>query len=222
MSEVIRVLIVEDNRDLSAIVGDYLEADGHMPDFAFDGKSALRLALSETYDVIVLDIMLPGMDGYDVIQRLRANRVDTPVLVQSALVDRDFAIQGMSLGVDDYLIKPYSQNELAVRIESGLDRAYLRGLAEEQEPQRAGADQAERRRAGRKPMQMAAEILAPESDRAMACTVINLSDDGAALKPADPPNCPPRFRLEVSNGVSRHCEVCWRYRNKVGIHFVEA
>ena len=193
---------------------------GYECDSAELGEDGLEMAMRETYDLILLDIMLPGMDGYDVIQRLRANRVDTPVLVQSALVDRDFAIQGMSLGVDDYLIKPYSQIELAVRIESALNRVYLRNLADQEEPQEV--DRTERRRGGRRNVQQAGQIRVEESDRAMECMIVNLSDDGAALKPVDPPSCPSQFELEISAGTIRRCEVSWRYRNKVGVHFIEA
>lgn len=217
-----RVLLIEDDVTTKRSVELMLDALGYEYDSAELGEDGLEMAMRETYDLILLDIMLPGMDGYDVIQRLRANQVDTPVLVQSALVDRDFAIQGMSLGVDDYLIKPYSQIELAVRIESALNRACLRNPDDEDEAPEAEPDRQERRRSGRRNVLKTAQIYARNSNRAMESMIINLSDDGAALKPADPPNCPPSFELEISNGVIHHCEVCWRYRNKVGVHFVEA
>lgn len=217
-----RVLLVEDDVATKGSVELMLASLGYECDSAELGEDGLEMAMRETYDLILLDIMLPGMDGYDVIQRLRANQVDTPVLVQSALVDRDFAVQGMSLGVDDYLIKPYSQRELAVRIESALNRACLRHLPDETEPPKIEADRKERRCGRRRNVQQAGEIRGQQPDRAMACMIINLSDDGAALKPADPPNCPSQFALQISAGSIRHCEVCWRYRNKVGVHFIEA
>lgn len=217
-----RVLLVEDDVTTKRSVEMMLDSLGYDYDSAELGEDGLDMAMRHAYDLILLDIMLPGMDGYDVIQRLRANRVDTPILVQSALVDRDLAIQGMSLGVDDYLIKPYSQIELAVRIESALNRACLREVTDQEEQPEQVAERTERRRFGRKNVQKIAEIRGSDSDRPMECMIINLSEDGAALKPADPPSCPPQFELEVSDGVIRGCEVCWRYRNKVGVHFVEA
>ena len=144
------------------------------------------------------------------------------MLVQSALVDRDLAAQGMSLGVDDYLIKPYSQDELAARMESALSRPCQRNHADEGEDPAVTPDRTERRRRGRRHVHKPARIRVRESDHAMECVIINLSDDGAALKPADPPNCPPRFVLVAPGGAIHRCAVCWRYRNKVGVHFVEA
>ena len=66
------------------------------------------------------------------------------------------------------------------------------------------------------------QIHAGEADGTMECMILNLSDEGAALKPADPPNCPTNFELEVTAGVVHRCEVSWRYRNKMGVRFVEA
>ena len=126
MSEVIRVLIVEDNRDLSAIVGDYLEADGHMPDFAFDGKSALRLALSETYDVIVLDIMMPGMDGLEFCSQyheLARNRAR--IIMLTARDTLEDILEGFRRGADDYLVKPFFLPELLARIRALFRRGKL-------------------------------------------------------------------------------------------------
>ena len=216
------ILIVDDEPSIVVPVQFLMQQQGYSVLVAGDGHDALDMIYKYQPDLVLLDIMLPGMDGFEVLQRLRANHVDTPVLVQSALVDRDFAIQGMSLGVDDYMIKPYSQIELAVRIESALNRACSRTLADGEARPAQAADRKERRRNGRKIVQKIAEIRGPEADRAMECMIINLSDDGAALKPADPPSCPPRFKLQVSDEVVHSCEVSWRYRNKVGVHFVEA
>jgi DNA-binding response OmpR family regulator len=126
LSEAIRVLIVEDNRDLSAIVGDYLEADGNVSDFAFDGKSALRLALTETYDVIVLDIMMPGMDGLEFCSQYRELASNPARIIMLTARDTlEDILEGFSRGADDYLVKPFLLPELLARIRALFRRDRL-------------------------------------------------------------------------------------------------
>lgn len=126
MSEVIRVLIVEDNRDLSAIVGDYLEAKGNVSDFAYDGKSALRLALTGTYDVIVLDIMMPGLDGLEVCSQYRElSRNPARIIMLTARDTLEDILEGFRRGADDYLVKPFSLPELLARIRALFRRDRL-------------------------------------------------------------------------------------------------
>jgi DNA-binding response OmpR family regulator len=119
-----RILVIEDNRDILANVLDYLELKGFVVDCAQDGLSGLHLAATEHYDLIVLDIMLPGIDGLQVCKRLRddAGR-DTPIIMltaRDALHDR---LQGLGAGADDYLIKPFALSELVARIEAILRRS---------------------------------------------------------------------------------------------------
>ncbi len=119
-----RILVIEDNRDILANVLDYLELKGFVVDCAQDGLSGLHLAATAHYDLIVLDIMLPGIDGYQVCKRLRedAGR-DTPIIMltaRDALHDR---LQGLKSGADDYLIKPFALSELVARIEAVLRRS---------------------------------------------------------------------------------------------------
>lgn len=118
-----RILVIEDNRDILANVLDYLELKGYVVDCAQDGLSGLHLAATQEYDLIVLDLMLPGIDGYQVCKRLREDaRRDTPIIMltaRDALADR---LQGLSAGADDYLIKPFALSELVARIEAILRR----------------------------------------------------------------------------------------------------
>lgn len=228
-----RVLLVEDDVSTKKNIELMLGSLGYDFDSVEMGEDGLELARRGEYDIILLDIMLPGMDGYDVIGKLREARIETPVLLQSGLIDRDAAVQGLSLGVDDYLIKPYSKVELAVRIESALNRACLRTLTTpvqeappEAEPKVKApgpgpAPVQERRADTRRNVLRSAEISGADSDQVMDCVLLNLSDTGGALKPADPPHCPSRFSLKISNGLSYDCEVCWRYRDKVGVRFLE-
>lgn len=113
----IRVLIVEDNADIAENIGDYLEQQGHVLDFAMDGIGGLHLALTHDYDIIVLDIMLPGMDGLTFCRKLRKEAAkQTPVLMLTALDTLSDKLEGFEAGADDYLVKPFALEELAARI----------------------------------------------------------------------------------------------------------
>ena len=111
------ILIVEDHRDLAANVGDYLEAGGFTVDFAADGVSALQLCEDNHYDAIVLDIMLPGLDGFEVCQKLRQQLyLDTPIIMLTARDTINDKVNGFEVGADDYLIKPFELRELEARL----------------------------------------------------------------------------------------------------------
>lgn len=111
------VLLVEDHRELAATTLDFLEAEGFAADYAGDGLSALQLAAQNCYDAIILDVMLPGVDGFEVCQRLRreAGR-DTPVLMLTARDQLEDKLQGFQVGADDYLVKPFDLPELVARL----------------------------------------------------------------------------------------------------------
>ncbi|AFI84319.1 response regulator transcription factor [Methylophaga nitratireducenticrescens] len=111
------VLIVEDHRDLAANVGDYLEVGGFTVDFATDGITALQLCEEHHYDAIVLDIMLPGIDGFEVCRRLRQEmHRHTPIIMLTARDTINDKVNGFDLGADDYLIKPFEMRELEARL----------------------------------------------------------------------------------------------------------
>lgn len=119
-----RILVVEDNRDILANVLDYLTLKGYSVDCAQDGLSGLHLAATEHYDLIVLDIMLPGIDGYQLCKRLREDaRRDTPIIMLTARDALDDRLQGLQAGADDYLLKPFALSELVARIEAVLRRS---------------------------------------------------------------------------------------------------
>lgn len=122
------VLLVEDNHDLAETVGDYLEAKGFRVDFAADGLLGMHLAVTEPFDAIVLDIMLPGIDGLEVCQRLRKEaQLTTPIIMLTARDQLDDKLKGFDVGADDYLVKPFAMPELVARIESLIRRG--RGIA---------------------------------------------------------------------------------------------
>ncbi|NKI35035.1 response regulator transcription factor [Wenzhouxiangella sp. XN79A] len=113
-----RILIIEDNRDIAANLGDYLSDRGHEVDYAFDGVTGLRLALSHEFDAMVLDLQLPGMDGIELCRRLREEgRKETPVLMLTARDQLDDKLAGFESGADDYLVKPFELREVEARLE---------------------------------------------------------------------------------------------------------
>ena len=118
-----RILVIEDNRDILANVLDYLQLKGYSVDCAQDGLSGLHLASTGHYDLIVLDIMLPGIDGYQVCKRLREDaHNEVPILMLTARDTLEQRLQGLNAGADDYLIKPFALSELVARIEAILRR----------------------------------------------------------------------------------------------------
>lgn len=126
-----RILLVEDNRDILANMADYLGLKGYTVDCAQDGLSGLHLAATSHYDLIVLDVMLPGLDGFTLCCRLREDaRRDTPVIMLTARDQLDDRLQGFRSGADDYLLKPFALSELAARIEAVLRRSQGGGRRE--------------------------------------------------------------------------------------------
>ncbi|MGB6896719.1 MAG: response regulator transcription factor, partial [Dehalococcoidia bacterium] len=125
------VLVVEDERRLVQVMRRVLEEEGHTVDVAYDGEDGLAMAMEGSHDVIVLDILLPGLDGIAVCQALRKNRVDTPVLLLTALDDVQDRVRGLDAGADDYLAKPFAFQELLARL-----RALGRRRVQAREPER--------------------------------------------------------------------------------------
>ena len=122
----LRILVVEDNVDIAENIGDYLEAQGHIMDFAMDGIGGLHLAITQEYDVLILDIMLPGMDGITLCNKLReAGGKQTPVLMLTARDTLSDKLEGFKAGADDYLIKPFALQELEARINALTKRAEI-------------------------------------------------------------------------------------------------
>ena len=112
-----RILVIEDNPDIASNIGDYLSDRGHVVDFAGDGITGLHLAVVNDYEVIVLDLMLPGMDGLEVCRKLRQEaRKHTPVLMLTARDALQQKLSGFETGADDYMVKPFALQELEARI----------------------------------------------------------------------------------------------------------
>ena len=119
-----KILLIEDNRDMALNITDYFENKSYTIDYAAGGRTGLNLLLGETYDVVVLDIMLPGMNGFRVCEQIREHhRIEVPVIMLTARDREQDKLKGFSVGADDYLIKPFSLPELEARLHALVRRA---------------------------------------------------------------------------------------------------
>ncbi len=118
-----RILLVEDDTIVARGVSLALKAASMIVDTADTGEEALELARLYDYDIVVLDLMLPDMEGYEVVRRLRAGRIETPVLILSGLTRPQAKVRGFGMGADDYITKPFDQQELVARIQAIVRRA---------------------------------------------------------------------------------------------------
>lgn len=114
-----QVLIIEDDRSIAEIERDFLEIEGFGATIAEDGQEGLRLALSGDYDMILLDLMLPGMNGYELCRAVR-EKTDIPILMVTARHEVADKVRGLGLGADDYIAKPFSPTELIARVKANL------------------------------------------------------------------------------------------------------
>lgn len=115
------ILIVEDEISIAELEKDYLEIDGFSVELAHTGTKGLELALSQSFDLIILDLMLPEMDGFEICRRIR-DEVDVPILMVSAKKEDIDKVRGFGLGADDFVTKPFSPSELVARVKSHLKR----------------------------------------------------------------------------------------------------
>ena len=116
-----RILIVEDERAIADIVAFNLNRENYETETALDGTKGLSMALEQDFDLILLDVMLPGLDGWEVLKALREKKT-TPVIMLTAREEELDKIHGLELGADDYITKPFSMNELKARIKANLRR----------------------------------------------------------------------------------------------------
>lgn len=113
-----RILVVEDDPDISALVGLHLRDTGFSVEFQANGQSGLALALGQAFDLVILDIMLPGVDGLEICRRLRAEKPGLPILMLTARTTELDRVLGLEMGADDYLTKPFSVRELVARVKA--------------------------------------------------------------------------------------------------------
>ncbi len=116
-----KILIIEDDKNILQLEMDYLEANNYRTETAADGAQGLELALKNDYDLILLDLMLPGLDGFEVCRKIREKK-DVPILLVSARKEEAAKINGLGFGADDYIVKPFSPSELIARVKAHISR----------------------------------------------------------------------------------------------------
>ena len=125
-----RILVIEDDADIASNIGQYFESKGHQLDFAYSGNLGLELATGSRFDLIILDLMLPGKDGITLCREFRAqSKHDTPILMLTARDTLTDKITGFEAGADDYLVKPFSLRELEVRVQALARRGQPKAAA---------------------------------------------------------------------------------------------
>jgi two-component system cell cycle response regulator CtrA len=219
-----RVLCVEDDVATAKGVELMCQMAGHSCDITGLGEQAIELAKQNAYDVIVLDMMLPDIDGYQVIGRLRTAGVHTPFLIQSGLVDRDKQFEDDLFGGNEYLVKPFTSSELIDRM-----RIVLSSAAQEVSPftenepiapEPPSRQEEERRRHRRFSTLKEGELILAESRQPVACLILNLSYGGAEIRlPEKEFDCPETFALKLRSGPVHSCEVRWRRSDRIGVEF---
>ena len=117
-----KILVVDDEEKIRELIGKYAKFEGHAVDFAVDGMEAVEKCRKESYDVIIMDIMMPNLDGFSACREIR-KKSDVPILMLSARGEEYDKINGFELGVDDYVVKPFSPKELMLRVEAIMKRS---------------------------------------------------------------------------------------------------
>lgn len=118
-----RLLLVEDDPKIASFILKGMKAEGYAVDHAADGQEGLHLAVTEPYDAVIVDVMLPKLDGLSLIERMRKDKVNTPVIILSAKGSVDDRVKGLQVGGDDYLPKPFAFSELLARVQALIRRA---------------------------------------------------------------------------------------------------
>ncbi len=219
-----RILLVENDPDSAASVKAMLQGVAADLVWSESGETAVDLAQAEKFDLILLDLMLPDVDGYDVVRRLRSAEIDTPFLILSGLIDRDSQFAAMTFGVSDYLVKPFSRDELIESIRSVVGRADGgSGLTVDEIPALKHwqhTDGQERRRLRRLKTLRSARI---DYGDGIPCRVINMSHAGAGLRLMDKTERIPRsFMLMLESGEHHLCRVVWRDGDRMGVKFIDS
>ena len=213
-----QILYVEDDKLLAKSVELMLQQEGHFCHSTTMGARAIELAKRNTYDVIVLDIMLPDIDGLEVINRLRAEGIQTPFLIQTGLVDKEKPDRSLAFESDEFLIKPFEKDEFLERLEAVLARSEQRGSAPAVEDDRTEHTGPEKRRHKRFKTIKAAEMVYDNISK--HCVILDVSHAGASIRlPSHMQDCPDTFILKLHSGRIHHCRLIWREKDKIGVEF---
>jgi CheY-like chemotaxis protein len=236
------VLFVDPDDGVAENVGAMLRRKGHACETVGKGERALALVQQGSYDIVVLEIDLPDMDGFDVIQRLKADRIETPVLLQSGHLGKSLTVKAAALQGMEIFAKPYIVTELIKRMEQVVALAEEQASSFQDElgdyknraaPEAgldagfngsgSGNDKAgqggERRDDQRK--QFIEAALISDVSGPIPCVILDISRGGAALKlPEADRACPSLFTLELLDGPVQRCEMRWRKGDRIGVAFV--
>lgn len=117
-----KILIIEDDRDIAELISIHMNDNGHEAEQAHDGREGFIKAMEQVHDLIILDLKLPGMDGLEICQKLRMEKVDTPIIMLTSKSEEIDKVLGLEIGADDYMTKPFSIRELVARVKSVLRR----------------------------------------------------------------------------------------------------
>jgi DNA-binding response OmpR family regulator len=221
-----RVLQVEDDPAAAQAVEQMMKAQGYACHTTAYGEEAVVLATDTPYDLILLDIMLPDIDGYEVLRRLQAAGVHTPVLIQSGMIGRDEMEKGVGFGVEDYLVKPFNRNELDARIGAVMARvdqiAKTAPVSPDSYDRRDESrdDEEARRIHSRVRTLKSGQIIYNNANCIADCLILNMSGGGAALQASDIIELPDRITLKEKQGKSYKCEICWQHGKKLGVRFI--
>ena len=221
-----RVLQVEDDPVAAQAVEQMMASKGYACQTAAYGEEAVALAVANDYDLILLDIMLPDIDGFEVLRRLQVAGVHAPVLIQSGMVDRDEMEKDAGFGFKDYLVKPFSRKELDERIGAVMARVEQMAPAAPGHPDDYDRrddfrdDGDVRRTHARIRTLKGGQIIYNNANCVADCLILNLSDGGAALQATDAIILPNRITLKQNQGKSYQCEICWQHGKKLGVRFI--
>ena len=218
-----RILHVENDAEAAKAVQMMLQ--GVVEECAWTelGETALKMARDQKFDLILLDVMLPDIDGYEFAGRLRSANVDTPCLILSGLVDRDSEFSALAFGLSDYLVKPFSRNELINGIQSVIARAQgLGGRTQDIRTAYQGdlrPEGTESRKLRRFTTIKSAKI---DYGPGVKCRVINMSHAGAGLRLLEKAEkLPLSFMLVFDSGDSHFCRMCWHNGDRMGVKFID-
>lgn len=203
-----RLLYVEDEMTTAKAVQTLLRQVGYDLDLASNGEDAIEMAKANDYDLILLDIALPDMDGYEVIRQLRHTGVDTPFLFQTGLTDERLEENKGGSTPVDFVFKPFNRQQLI----SGIEKVMGTGPIEENTAwtERRGSQRLKALKSGR--------VVWPDT---FDCIVLDVSDGGAAIRLINSEiEIPPNFSLAVRGTRDRKCELCWQVDDKAGVRFV--
>jgi len=221
-----RVLQVEDDPAAAQAVEQMMKAQGYACQTTAYGAEAVELTADNGYDLILLDIMLPDIDGYEVLRRLQAAGNEVPVLILSGMLGRDEMEKCVGYGAEEYLVKPFSRDELGKHIDAIMARvdrfakATPRDTSNDDRRNEFRNDDGIRRNHTRVRTLKSGQIIYNNANCIADCLILDMSDGGASLQASDAIDLPNHVTLKDNQDQSYECEVCWQLGRKLGVRFI--